>query len=158
MPNCNECLSETKNPKFCNHSCAAKYNNRLFHKRLPEHRCKSCGGLTTARRTKCKSCHPIFFSPMPSCKYRTLADARIGYSKYIPAAAFNIVRQHARRILIYEGRTTCEFCGYSKHFEAAHLKSLASYTPETELAVVNASCNLLALCPNCHWEFDHQSK
>lgn len=48
----------------------------------------------------------------------------------------------------------CE-CGYSKHFEVAHIKPLKAFPLTATLREVNSLDNLIALCPNCHWEFDH---
>lgn len=57
--NCLECGKETKNPKFCNRSCSAKYNNRKYPKRLlPKSYCLFCGGEIVGRKkwTKQKYC------------------------------------------------------------------------------------------------------
>lgn len=51
--------------------------------------------------------------------------------------------------------TCCEVCGYDKHFELCHIKSVSSFDNNTPIKVVNNLNNLIALCPNCHWEFDH---
>ncbi|MFN8530060.1 MAG: HNH endonuclease [Anaerolineae bacterium] len=49
----------------------------------------------------------------------------------------------------------CKNCGYAKHVEICHIKAISSFPPETLVEVVNDAANLVALCPNCHWEFDH---
>jgi hypothetical protein len=35
------------------------------------------------------------------------------------------------------------------------MRSLTSFPLDTPIAVVNDLDNLVGLCPNCHWEFDH---
>jgi hypothetical protein len=40
--------------------------------------------------------------------------------------------------------------GYNLLFEP-----ISSFADDTPIDVINAPDNLLALCPNCHWEFDH---
>jgi hypothetical protein len=49
----------------------------------------------------------------------------------------------------------CEVCGYDKHFEICHIQAIRTFTLDTKLRVVNNPSNLVALCPNCHWEFDN---
>jgi hypothetical protein len=34
-------------------------------------------------------------------------------------------------------------------------RSVVSFPGDTALSVVNSLDNLVGLCPNCHWEFDH---
>lgn len=38
--NCEHCGKLTKNPRFCDRSCAASFNNAKAPKRKPEHSCK----------------------------------------------------------------------------------------------------------------------
>lgn len=49
----------------------------------------------------------------------------------------------------------CYNCGYSKHVELAHIKSLSSFPSTTTVGEVNHPANVVQLCPNCHWEFDN---
>ena len=49
----------------------------------------------------------------------------------------------------------CHNCGYDKHVEICHIRAINSFPDDTPIAVINALENLVALCPNCHWEFDH---
>ena len=37
-----------------------------------------------------------------------------------------------------------------------HIKSLADFEDDVVVAHVNKLSNLIGLCPNCHWEFDHK--
>ena len=47
---------------------------------------------------------------------------------------------------------------YDKHIEIAHIKAIKDFDPDTRLSQINDVSNLLPLCPNCHWEFDHTSE
>lgn len=49
----------------------------------------------------------------------------------------------------------CQHCSYDKHVELAHLKAVASFPKETKLKHINHPDNVLVLCRNCHWEYDH---
>jgi hypothetical protein len=50
---------------------------------------------------------------------------------------------------------TCAICGYSLHVDIAHRKSVSQFPKETTIAEINHISNLVALCPNHHWEYDH---
>jgi 5-methylcytosine-specific restriction endonuclease McrA len=49
----------------------------------------------------------------------------------------------------------CQKCGYSLHVEFCHIQPITAFPEETELAVINDPSNIIVLCRNCHWEFDH---
>ncbi len=48
----------------------------------------------------------------------------------------------------------CHNCGYDKHVEICHIRAIGDFPDETPVSVVSGIENLVALCPNCHWEFD----
>lgn len=49
----------------------------------------------------------------------------------------------------------CAICGYNKHYEIAHIKAVANFSDDTLISVINDKNNLIALCPNHHWEYDN---
>lgn len=49
----------------------------------------------------------------------------------------------------------CAICGYDKHIEIAHIKAVADFDDETLVSEINDINNLIALCPNHHWEYDN---
>lgn len=49
----------------------------------------------------------------------------------------------------------CAVCGYDAHYEVCHIKPINDFLPTDSVAEVNELSNLVALCPNHHWEFDH---
>jgi len=49
----------------------------------------------------------------------------------------------------------CHYCGYSKHIEFCHIKSISDFDDNTTLREINSEHNVVILCPNCHWEFDN---
>lgn len=59
MNKCKNCGEETTNPKFCNRSCAAIYNNKKYPKRHPEGKCKTCGKPISTQNRYCNNCSPI---------------------------------------------------------------------------------------------------
>lgn len=49
----------------------------------------------------------------------------------------------------------CSNCGYDKHVEVCHIKSISSFNNESKISEINDISNLILLCPNCHWELDN---
>lgn len=146
---CLYCGKEITNPKFCNRSCAASYNNKIAPKRTKEGTCKICGIAISAGRTYCTKC---FKEVLVDSK--TLADLQ--YDKQHRSSAWAAVRARARTVMSKQPQV-CEKCGYDKHVEVAHKKSISSFPLDTPINVVNSKNNLMLLCPNCHWEYDHNT-
>lgn len=46
-------------------------------------------------------------------------------------------------------------CGYSNYFEIHHIKPIEEFKLTTKIVEVNSLNNLIALCPNHHWEADN---
>lgn len=66
------------------------------------------------------------------------------------------IQKNARKI--YEESTKpkyCIVCGYDKHYEVAHIKAVSSFDDRVLIDEINTSNNLIALCPNHHWEYDN---
>jgi predicted nucleic acid-binding Zn ribbon protein len=57
--NCAKCGKPTANPKFCDKSCAASFNNRSKPKRKPEGRCIGCGAAISASQRRCSGCKEV---------------------------------------------------------------------------------------------------
>ena len=49
----------------------------------------------------------------------------------------------------------CAVCGYDKHVEIAHIKAVSEFSDDTTIKEINSIDNLIALCPNHHWEYDN---
>lgn len=146
--NCLNCSTETGNPKFCCRSCSTAYNNRANPKRKPENSCKTCGAAINSTRTYCPEHTRDYGS---TTKGELYGDGNVnwgGNGAYI--------RGHARRTYRSSGRPKqCFVCGYSLHYDVAHIKDINSYPMTATLNEINNIDNLVALCKNHHWEFDH---
>ena len=144
MVSCFNCDEPTTNPKFCSRSCAAKTNNTLIPKRIAKsNNCIRCGCQLKSGRTICDDC---------TAPDMTLEEAL--YKKHHPSSAAALVRSRARAATKHLDKV-CSHCGYSKHVEVCHIKAVSTFTLDTKLSVINDLSNLILLCPNCHWEFDH---
>jgi hypothetical protein len=131
---------------FCSRSCSAKKTNTLYPKKKAKTwKCRKCSSECAPRRILCDTC-----SSHGSLGDITLREAM--YTKHHKSAAFSLVRSRARAI---NKDNSCKACGYSKHVEVAHIKPISSFPEDTLLSKINDPQNLIALCPNCHWEFDH---
>ena len=149
MNNCIQCGTNTKNKKFCSRSCSAKFNNKEFPKRKSKRSlfCPQCSGKKDPRSNLCKNCTTSGLGDL------TLREAI--YEKHHRSSAYALVRTRARTIAKKLGLDKCQKCGYNKHVEIAHKKSISSFDDSTLISLINSEDNLIALCPNCHWEYDH---
>lgn len=134
-----EKIQRAKRREFCNHSCAGGFLKNL-RPRQKTKKCSDCDTLVYASRKRCPPCIASAFS-------RAL-ESEVSYSR-------RMVAYYAREAL-KDVAKVCASCGWDKFVEACHIKPISSFSPDTKLKVVNAKENLKWLCPNCHWEFDHQ--
>jgi predicted restriction endonuclease len=66
------------------------------------------------------------------------------------------IRELARNIYRQSDKPKqCLICGYYLHYEVCHIKSISDFSPDTPISIVNDLSNLIALCPNHHWELDN---
>ena len=139
-----EKVREVRRKRFCSKSCAAKANNvgRVrANKKI--YLCIVCGcecgtPKDNNKRSYCKKCYDNRF---------------VGKKK--SETSPRMLREHARRVYAARGVKACERCGYDKHVECCHIKPVSSFGPDALISAINNPENLVGLCPNCHWEFDH---
>jgi hypothetical protein len=152
--------------KFCDSSCAAKYNNHKYPKRkssaaVPTSiilNCQSCGNQIISgdlRRKYCKACRyysrRVAFNSLGKRTKGSLFSSSANWQ-----SARSSLRSHACKVFARSKRPKeCVVCRYSIHVNIAHLCPVSAF-PETALiSEINHISNLVALCPNHHWEFDH---
>lgn len=86
-----------------------------------------------------------------NCTKKDLFDT---YSNY--SSARNTIASLARNVYYKSSRPKwCICCGYDKHFEVAHIKAVSDFEDNTLISEINSEDNLIALCPNHHWEYDN---
>jgi hypothetical protein len=134
---------------YCSRSCAAKETNKI-PKRKKTKKCSQCDTLILANRNRCSKC----YANRIKADERTLGE--MVYEKHHKSSAYALVRSQARTVAKQQGWKSCCKCGYDKHIEIAHIKPISDYSPDTKINVINDPKNLMPLCPNCHWEFDHK--
>ncbi len=71
-------------------------------------------------------------------------------------SARSSIQRHARLIFDKSSEEkSCRECGYSKHYEVCHINDVSSFSSDILITEINNIQNLIALCPNHHWEFDN---
>lgn len=96
---------------------------------------------------------PILSKPSPilSKTKGELLNDRKNYQSYRSA-----IRKLAESAYKASGKPCCcAKCGYSTHIEIAHIKAVSDFDDSATIAEINSINNLIALCPNHHWEYDH---
>jgi len=135
FPRKNEKLSATKTKIFCNKTCSAKYNNKKFPKKIKKEKDFIEKGVFLKGITKGE-----------------LFNKRINWQ-----SARSSIQKMARRIFEESDKEKqCFICGYSNHYEVCHIKGVSSFSDDTLISEINLIDNLVALCPNHHWEFDNK--
>jgi hypothetical protein len=129
--------AEIRKKKFCNRSCSAIYSNK-------------------ARTSKKKS---IALSDRSKKRVSILSERTKGdifSSRKNWQSARSSIRKHAD--IVYRlngGRKVCEICGYSHYVEVCHIIAVSDFPDTATMSEINDRKNLIGLCPNHHWEFDH---
>jgi hypothetical protein len=159
---CLNCGTTTSNPRFCSRSCAVSYNNKTIHLKhgryVGKKYCRKCNGRMDVRSNShlCRKC----FLEIPKTEFyrnfltKTIGDVLFEMKLFRETTEVRWIARELWQRLNYPQH--CEVCGYNKHYEICHIEAIKDFSLETKLKVVNNPSNLVALCPNCHWEFDHQ--
>lgn len=71
-------------------------------------------------------------------------------------SARSAIQKEARKVFFSSNFTPkCAICGYDKHVEVAHIKSVSDFSDSATIKEINSIDNLIGLCPNHHWEYDN---
>lgn len=154
---CQYCGIETSNPRFCSRSHAATYNNTARPKRKQEGICKKCSQTCTKTRSYCKECwgERVKERSIERWNEETLETVK-GFGNANAGGRYPYIRTLSRKKYLESDKPKhCVVCGYSLHFDVAHIKDVSSFDVDTPISVVNHIDNLVALCKNHHWEFDN---
>ena len=146
LPKPGEALHAVRIRKFCNRKCSFECSHaagKMGRKAPRKLRiCASCDSALTTYATKfCTSC---WKAKCVATHMRTKGDS-----------SHREIRNHAVYVAKHRPRV-CISCGYNKFAETAHIRPVADFPATATFAEINHPTNLVMLCPNCHWEFDHQ--
>lgn len=154
IKSCECCGKETINKKYCSIVCGNKVNNKLLNSKRPQKPkfCKYCKiqiSKQWCHKNTCDNCNPN----IKDWSKITLLDI---YSKLPKSQANARIRELARNnYKKHYDSSECSNCGYSHHTEICHIKAIKEFDKSIPVTIVNDISNLIALCPNCHWELDN---
>lgn len=156
---------DVRKKRFCNRSCAASFNNRKHPKRLARETCvcEDCGDVVVLKpqrgggyvqRRFCDTCAKARRIGGKPIGLRTKGEVFSGSKNWISARSS--IRKDAWRVFEGSGaERVCEVCGYSLHVDVCHIKPVSDFGDSALVSEVNDILNLIALCPNHHWEYDN---
>jgi hypothetical protein len=155
--------SEVRGNCFCSRTCSAQFNNRKRNKKTslstssPTNKpCTVCGQRRRGKSDLCKNCSPrqIRNKSLPNM---TVGEFFITRETKDPnyARRRSSISKLARSWNKELKGKPCLNCGYDKHTEFCHIKAVVEFGPTDTLWDMNGPHNIIPLCPNCHWEFDH---
>jgi hypothetical protein len=156
--NCVYCNKKTLNPKFCSKSCSASFSNKNKPKRKLTRICCVENCVSLVKSSRYRHCETHYKeNVLNKIKNKTIGEYRNKESVKGKHQSWlhSLVRGLCRSWLKHLTKIPCANCGYEKHVELCHIKSVASFGDETILSVVNSEDNVIQLCRNCHWELDH---
>lgn len=129
---------------FCSFSCSAKTLGSKYPKRKRKPTfCQACGRPAYKGRKYCEEHSFPHLLDWGSLTYGEIQKSGSNKNQK--------VREHAKYIC---RDLVCANCGYDKHVEVCHIKAISTYPNDALVIVINDHSNLVALCPNCHWELD----
>lgn len=176
--------SDVSVKKFCNRSCAAAYNNSVVlkdrmrsfvdmcsdeefinayshsetYKQLGESLGYAVVGSGVIKKIKVRmeslglqGYPPCSQTPVASMTKGELISGRSNWQSWR-----STIQKMARAV--YESSDKpkkCIACGYDKTYQVAHIKAVSEFNDTALISEINDVDNLSALCPNHHWEYDH---
>lgn len=154
MNRCKNCGAETSNPKFCSRSCSASFNNRGIKRHGKNGRiCPKCKGKKCLESNLCHTC---YIEEIYTKRLQEPIKNFFTSNHLHPRFKHNRVRIWAKKLMVYWNiDKKCKICGYNKHVNACHIKSISKFKENTPMGMVNSKENLIYLCPNHHWELDN---
>lgn len=129
-----ERVSAVRKKTFCSRSCSSTYNNKLREKRVKKADIKKERIDAISELTKGE-----------------LFTNRGSYQ-----SARSTICKIARRVYrASDNPMECLVCGYENHVDISHIKPVSEFCNDSKIKEINDINNLVALCPNHHWEFDN---
>ena len=161
----NKKVSLTRKKQFCNIICSSKYYGELRKKSNSSKifYCK-CGNIIKRRTKFCNDCLIKRKIQLRKQRYNINSDTSFTLTtkgnlfknrKNWQSARSNIQRNARRIFKINNKIERCDVCGYNKFIEICHIKAVSDFDDNALIKEINDIKNLVALCRNHHWEFDH---
>jgi 5-methylcytosine-specific restriction endonuclease McrA len=147
---CIVCNTNTYNPKYCSKKCYLSIN-KISSPKLKDVFCKKCNtflrnGSTLSQIKICNNCNPNYvdWSKITKIEMRNKYKNSLQYHSRLRSLARKKCKDN-----------TCKICGYTLHIEVCHIRPISDFPDTALVSEINDMSNLVALCPNCHWEYDN---
>lgn len=148
--------------KFCNNKCSNIYNNSL--RRRKQSVCKTCGKEFDRYKTdagrwswskNCQKCQESGYGN--SITFLNKTKSQVYQENKTKQSARNAICGNAKIVYKHSSKVyKCVVCGYDLHVDICHLRAVSDFSDDTKIEVINDINNLVALCPNHHWELDNK--
>ena len=185
IPAVGQSLTDVRNKQFCNKSCSVSYNNsrRIVGTNGPKTFIDSCSDEDFIEAYNSSSSYnelakSIGYTNNVSSNVKQKIVERIcllGLEEYSNRQKFDLMTKGelmSRRSNWQSWRSSiqrdardkyknsikpkeCIVCGYTNTYEVAHITPVADFDNNTLISEINDINNLIALCPNHHWEYDN---
>lgn len=148
MNKCQNCDTETSNPRFCSRSCSAILTGKEHPRRQRTKKCKFCSSLITSDKTFCsKECYT-------NGRSKRKASKPVGYAKLK-----NFRTRLKYQCVEYKGGK-CFICSYDKCIKALEFHHLDPTQKDFSISTISKSFETVKseldkcvlLCANCHRE------
>jgi hypothetical protein len=138
-----EKVSTVRRKTFCNRTCKTSYSNhiRALHNQY--------------KRSSDRLPLDIYLNTI-SVSNKTKRDLFSTRTNW--QSARSAIQKHARNIYLTSATHThcCRIgCMYEAHIDVAHIKPVSEFSDDSLISNINDKFNLMGLCKNHHWEFDH---
>lgn len=149
-------VSEVRKKTFCNQSCNAQQanKNRTYSKKplsdidmqYPVTNRRQTGVLPRELANKAKETLQFVTKEHLFKTCTTWQCARSTIQKHaVRVYKRTRLHEHCYRI----------GCTYSRYIDVAHIKPVAAFSGDALIGEINAPVNIMGLCKNHHWEYDH---
>jgi len=136
----NEKVSSVRKKIFCDRSCSTQYHNRIKPKR--EKKIKET-------KPKPENQNDNLYAELTKQELKSQHNG--SYFNWRSS-----ISKNARKIFNNSGICKkCIVCGYQNHVDVAHIIPVYEFHDLAKISEINGISNLVALCPNHHWELDN---
>lgn len=156
MPSVCSCPNNCVKHDICKCGDIKKRNSETCRKCFlnPKYKCISCG--KKRKKTTSNICRECYDQQRTDIILSNSTPIKELFYKSGERNKYNGVRSHSRRLISsLKIKLICSCCFFKKGVQICHIIPINSFDENTPLNVVNSLDNLILLCPNCHWLFDH---
>lgn len=136
--------------KLCK-PCNSKLQSEIYTKN--RRLCPQCNGSLHKLATVCNTC--LLENKKLSVLHNNTPIKNYLYKNNKDPNFFSRIRSHAASVVKHlQLSSNCSVCNFP-HTDICHIKPIADFDENTPICEVNSRDNLIILCKNCHWLFDH---